>query len=242
MDHSNAQKRWLFTEGYGLVMKLYEDSSVANLKEQIKVGLGDKGHMGKYRSAGFQSKTKVIFPELLHIDAITHTDDFFEWAGQKETIVIFDAHCTGEFAELPIPVQIPEIRWRDRYENAIKLQKETKKSKKGVKEVHGEEEPEEDAEYKCRACGRKVEEDLVKLHRKKCPAYKAKGLDEIEVSDDEDDDAAGANGINPELERILKGKERKLGTDSEEESDSGANSRDDDGDDAIAPSDNDLGG
>ncbi|KAJ9093682.1 hypothetical protein QFC20_007076 [Naganishia adeliensis] len=164
------------------------------------------------------SKTKVIFPELLHIDAITHIDGFFEWAGQKETIVIFEAHCTGDFAELPIPVQIPEIRWRERYENAITPQKETKKSKKGVKEVHGEDEPEEDAEYKCRACGRKVEEDLVKLHRKKCPAYKAKGLDEIEISDDEADDAAGANGIISELEGILKGKERKLGTDSEEES------------------------
>lgn len=70
---------------------------------------------GKYGFAGLQSKTKNIFPQLLHIHDITHINDFLEWAGQKEAIVIFDEHCVIDFENLPLPVQVVEIQWRDRY-------------------------------------------------------------------------------------------------------------------------------
>jgi hypothetical protein len=114
VEDSNAQKRWLITEGYAIIFKLYEDSTMKEVKEQIKTGFGPKGLQGKYGFAAFQSKTKVIFPELLHIDSITHLDDLNEWANQKETIIVFDEHCAEVFEELPTPVQVDEIRWRDR--------------------------------------------------------------------------------------------------------------------------------
>lgn len=88
--------------------------------------------------------------------------------------------------------------------------KKATKGKKGKKEVdQGEEEEEvekaeEDMRYTCGACGRKVDQDLVRLHRRKRQDVKDKGLDEFDVSSDEVDNVL--NGIHPELARILKGK------------------------------------